>query len=109
MMKGKHELYYRVPKIMKSISYVDSNYATNIDNRRSVTGMINTIGGTITNWMSKVQNTVALLSTEAEYMALTVCAHESKFTNMLLTELGTCNKPAIIYEDNTGSIFSGEK
>ena len=90
---------------MRSISFVDSNYAINIEDRRSITGMINTLGGMITNWTSKAQPTVSLSSTEAEYMALASCAQETMFTNSLLTELGSCKRPGIIKEDNTGAIF----
>lgn len=90
---------------MRSKSYVDSNYATNTENRKSVTGMINTVGGTVTNWMSKGQVSVTLSSTEAEYVALATCAQETMFTQSLLDELGLTVRPGIIHEDNTGAMF----
>lgn len=71
--KGEHTLIYRKPTEYRSISYVDLNYATNVETRKSVTGMINTIGGMITHWSSKTQSTVTLSSTEAEYIALSAC------------------------------------
>ena len=67
--------------------------------------MLHTIGGTIVNWCSKKQQTVTLSSTEAEYIALSDCAKESKFEWMLLNELTGTIHPAIIHEDNTGAIF----
>ena len=40
------------------------------------------------SWYSKKQLTVALLSTEAEYIALTLVAKEATWLRLLLTELG---------------------
>jgi hypothetical protein len=39
---------------------VDSNYATNIDDRGSVTGAIFTVGGAIMNWSSLTQGCVTV-------------------------------------------------
>ncbi len=40
------------------------------------------------SWCSRKQPTVALSSTEAEYIALTLAAKEAKWLRLLLTELG---------------------
>jgi hypothetical protein len=103
--KDKHEIVYRYPKSLKVMAYVDSDYAKNTDTRRSVSGYVTTLGGVITTWASKTQHTVALSSTEAEYMALSLCAQEVVFMQMLLDEIIGCEKPGLIYEDNTGAIF----
>ena len=58
-----------------------------------------------TNWTSKKQQTVSLSSSEAEYQALSECVQESVFTQNLVEELTGVRKPAIIYEDNLGTIF----
>ena len=92
---------------MKVYGYVDSNWATNKENRKSVSGYILTLGGCLVNWVSKTQATVALSSTEAEYIAASTCATEIKFIQMLLEEL-TPNanmKPAVLLEDNTGCLY----
>ena len=44
-------------------------------------------GGPV-SWCSKRQSTVALSSTEEEYIALTLAAKESTWLRLLLTELG---------------------
>lgn len=84
---------------------VDSNYATNLDDRRSVSGCLNTIGGMLKNWSSKTQPVVTLSSTEAEYISLEYCSQETLFQNYLLSELNVYIKPGYIFEDNTGEIF----
>jgi hypothetical protein len=107
-LKGNQEnikITYRKPRELRPMAMVDSNYATNTDDRRSVTGAIFTVGGTITNWISKTQGSVTLSSSEAEYVAIATAAQEVRFTQQLLEEIITCIKPAIIYEDNTGAIF----
>jgi len=100
-------LVLRKPKDLKVYGYVDSNWATNTETRRSVTGYILTLGGCLVNWVSKTQPTVTLSSTEAEYVAASMCATEIKFIQMLLEEVipGAVIRPATLLEDNTGCIY----
>uniref|UniRef100_A0A803NJW2 Polyprotein n=1 Tax=Cannabis sativa TaxID=3483 RepID=A0A803NJW2_CANSA len=51
--------------------YVDSNYAANLDTRRSLTRYVFTVFGGYVSWKSNLQKVVALSSTEAAYMAAT--------------------------------------
>ena len=62
-------------------------------------------GGCI-SWRSKKQRTVALSSTEAEYMALTEAVQEAIWLKAFLCELGemSINEAVKIHEDNQGSI-----
>ena len=53
------------------IGFCDSDYAANIDNRRSQSGYIFTLFGAAVSWKSNLQSVVALSTTEAEYIALT--------------------------------------
>jgi hypothetical protein len=99
------KLTYRKPKDLRVLSNVDSNYATDKETRRSVSGAIHTIGGTIVNWLSKTQRSVTLSSTEAEYVSLCTGAQETTFIQMLLREIAFCTLPGILLEDNTGAIY----
>ena len=103
--KERHKLVYQKPCDLRVISYAVSDFATNTDTRRSVTGNINTPGGTITHWTSKTPTSVTLLSTETEYVALATCAQETIFMQMFLEKVVDCTKPGIIYKDNTRAIF----
>ena len=96
---------YTKPKEMRCVSMVDSNYGTNKEDRRSISGSIFTIGGSIVRWISKIQKSVTLSSTEAEYCALSTCAQEVRFEQQLLEEIESHNDPAIIFEDNSGAIY----
>ncbi len=50
------------------------------------------------SWQSKAQPSVTLSSTEAEYVALSMCAQEIKFITMLLNEIAAdhVEKPSIL-------------
>jgi hypothetical protein len=68
---GKNlSLIYRKPSELISISTWDSNYAQDPNDRKSISGRINTVGRTLYNWTSKKQGAVTLSSTEAEYYSL---------------------------------------
>ena len=103
----KRGLVFRNPKELRSISsYADGDYAKCEDTRRSISGNLNTIGGTLTNFCSKKQDTVALSTAESELNSYSLCYQEALFQNALLEELLNVKpEPAIIMEDNMGCIF----
>ena len=65
----------------------DSNYATDKETRKSVSGLVATLGGTLLTLSSKTQRTVTLSRTEADYVALSACAQEVKFISTFLGEM----------------------
>lgn len=67
--------------------YSDSDWAGNKESRKSTSGFIFMLNGGPVSWCSKRQPTVALSSTEAEYIALTLAAKEATWLRLLLTEL----------------------
>lgn len=68
--------------------YSDSDWAGDKESRKSTSGYIFMLNGGQMSWCSKRQSTVALSSTEAEYIALTLAAKEATWLWLLLTELG---------------------
>ena len=84
--------------------YSDSDWARCLDTRRSTTGYLTLLGGPI-SWQSKKQPTVALSSTEAEYLALGEAVKEVFSMKTLLGELGEAQEgPVDVLEDNQGCI-----
>ena len=99
-------VYRKSEKHLKLSGYSDSDWATSTD-RRSTTGYcfsLNQMSAPI-SWKSKKQETVALSSCEAEYMALTAATQEAMFLSMLTKDFGqNTTEPVLIRGDNQGSI-----
>ena len=70
------------------IGYSDSDWAGDQADRKSTSGFVFTLNGGPISHGSKKQAVVALLSTEAEYVALSLAAREATWLRLLLTELG---------------------
>ncbi|XP_073220240.1 secreted RxLR effector protein 161-like [Cicer arietinum] len=51
--------------------YVDSDYAGNMDARKSIFGYVFTLYGTDVSWRAVTQSVVALSTTQVEFIALT--------------------------------------
>ena len=56
------------------------------------------------SWESRKQRTVALSTTEAEYMALSDAAKEAVYLRALLNKIGYPQKVVEIFNDNQGTI-----
>eukprot|EP00253_Pinus_taeda_P029468 PITA_29468 len=67
--------------------YVDVDYAGDLDKRRSTTCYVFTFEGATISWMSKLQETVALSTTEAEYIAASDASKEAIWLKRLLDEI----------------------
>lgn len=86
--------------------YVDSDWAGDIDDRVSRTGYIFKLASAPIAWESRKQQSVALSSTEAEYMALTEATKEAVYIRKILNESGIYDNsedPTTIYCDNQGA------
>jgi hypothetical protein len=86
-----------------AVAYADSDWATCVNTRRSFSGIcIQLAGGTIA-YKKKFQPTVALSSTEAEFMAACDVGRMSLFFRSILWDLNIPQEAATIaYEDNDG-------
>ena len=98
-------LKMRPTESFQVVAYTDSNYATDEDDRKSVSGYVVTLGGSIISWGSKKQDTVSLSSCEAEYIASVHCAQEIRYVQQLVEELVGKQAPAKMFGDNNGAIF----
>ena len=56
--------------------YSDSDWASDLDTRRSTSGYVTMMAGAPISWMSKLQSIVATSSMEAEYVSAYPCVQE---------------------------------
>ncbi|POM80562.1 Integrase catalytic core protein [Phytophthora palmivora] len=86
-------------------AFSDADWGTNIDDRRSVSGVMVLMGNAPVVFKSKFQRTVALSSAEAEYTALSLCVQEVLWMRAMLKDMGHEQGNATqIWEDNQGAI-----
>ena len=91
------------------VIYSDSDFATDPENRLSVTGFVLYLCGVPIVWRTKQQASVTLSSSEAEYFALSEAVKEVRFVYQLLLEMGfKVEVPITVRVDNMGAIFIAE-
>jgi len=72
---------------MSLLGYVDVDQAGDVNDCRSISGYTFVTAGAAISWSSKKQPSVALLSTEAEYMAAAAATKEATWLKLLFSEI----------------------
>lgn len=86
-------------------AYSDADWANNKESRRSVSGIMVMINGAPVIFKSKIQQSVALSTAEAEYIVLSLCMQEVLWLKSLLCELkAKITQKIKIFEDNQSAI-----
>ena len=99
-----HGLLFKPASLFTLEGYSDSDWATNIDDRKPVNGICVFLGGNLITWSSRKQKAVARSSTEAEYRALSSAATDLMWVKHLLTEIGIyVPQPLVLWSDNLGA------
>ena len=87
------------------VGFPDSDWAADLNDRKSTSWYIFQVNGTVVSWRSKKQTSVALSTAEAEYMALASAAQEAVWMRQLTTDLmGESTSPIVIFEVNQSAI-----
>uniref|UniRef100_A0A5S6QQI6 Reverse transcriptase Ty1/copia-type domain-containing protein n=1 Tax=Trichuris muris TaxID=70415 RepID=A0A5S6QQI6_TRIMR len=85
--------------------YVDADWAGDKADRKSTSGFMFHLGGSTISWFTRKQTSVALSSTEADYVAMAEACKELLWLRQLLEDFGIPQKSATtIFEDNQGCI-----
>ena len=107
-LKGTNNLALKYQKTKDGmlIGYSDADYAGDLDDRHSTTGNIFLMYGGPISWLSKKQAIVALSTSEAEYVALSLATQEVVWLRRLLDDLQSSltEQPTVLMEDNQGAI-----
>lgn len=107
-LRGSEDLglcYHKnTEKTIEVTEYSDSNYAADLEKRRSLTGHVFTICGNTVSWKFSLQHIVALSTTEAEYVALDEAIKEALWIKGLLEELRVSNVNVKVKCDSQSAI-----
>jgi hypothetical protein len=101
------DLLRSIPSIedaLRLLGYSDSDWGTDRTHRRSVTAIVLMLAGAAVLYKTRYQPTIAMSSTEAEFMAAADTGRMALYLRSILNELGVLQLlPTIIYEDNAGA------
>ena len=89
---------------LKLEGYVDSDFAGDLDRKKSISGYLFKLDNCLISWKATLQHIVALSSTEAEFVAVTEAVKESMWLRGLLNELWLKKRTVQIFCDNQSAI-----
>jgi transposase InsO family protein len=97
-------LWYPKQKDFTLIGYSDADFAGYKVDRKSTSGCCQFLGASLISWHSKKQNSVALSTAEAEYIAAGACCSQILWIAQQMRDLGINLKGIPIKCDNTSAI-----
>ena len=87
------------------IGYSDADWAGDHDDRHSTSGQVFLMGNGAVSWSSRKQSLVALSTSEAEYVALSLATQEAIWLRRLMSDIReSAEEPTNLFEDNQGTI-----
>lgn len=96
---------YKRGEEQELVGYVDSDYAGDLDDRKSTSGYVFMLGGGAVSWASKKQPIVTLSTTEAEFVAASYGACQAMWQRNILEEIGLAQREGtMVYCDNSSTI-----
>ena len=100
-------LVFKHSECLKLVGFCDSDWGGDPNDRRSTSGYCFKISddSSVIRWSSRKQQTVALSSTEAEYMSISLASQECVYLLSLVKSLGLdLDGPIRLQGDNHGAI-----
>jgi hypothetical protein len=85
-------------------AFVDSDYAGDLDGRKSTSGFVFISGSAAVSWRSKLQPLVALSTVEAEFISVCTGVQEALWFAKLIYDFGENPGRMVIHTDNTGAL-----
>ncbi|GJV69955.1 retrovirus-related pol polyprotein from transposon TNT 1-94 [Tanacetum coccineum] len=97
-------LVFAVYTAMAPTAYADADHADCQDTRRSTSGSAQFLGDKLVSWSSKKQKSTAILTTEAEYIAMSGCCAQILWMRSQLIDYGFAFNKIPMYCDNRSAI-----
>ncbi|BBN68061.1 transposable element gene, partial [Prunus dulcis] len=87
-------LFYKKGKSNELVGFSDSDYAGDLEDRKSTSGHVFMLSSGAVSWSSKKQQVVTLSTTEAEFIAAASCACQAVWLRRILEELHCISEEA---------------
>jgi hypothetical protein len=97
-------LWYPKGARFQLVGYSDSDYAGCKIDRKSTSGGCHLLGRSLVSWSSKKQNSVALSTAEAEYIATRACCVQILYMKQTLLDYGVVLDKVPLLCDNESAI-----
>ena len=97
-------LWYPKGATFDLIGYSDSDYAGCKIDRKSTSGGCHLLGRSLVSWTSKKQNSVALSTAEAEYIAAGACCTQILYMKQTLLDYGVVLEKVPLLCDNESAV-----
>lgn len=96
---------YKKGEKLELYGYTDSDWAGSVDDKKSTSGYAFLLGSGVISWLSKKQETVALSSVEAEYVAASLATSHVLWLRKILGEMEEKQKSSTtLFCDNKSAI-----
>ena len=86
------------------VGYCDADFAGCVTDRKSTSGTCQMLGMSLVSWFSKKQNSIALSTTEAEYIAAGCCCAQIIWMRQTLADYRISFPPTTIWCDSSSAI-----
>jgi hypothetical protein len=87
------------------VGFSDADFAGDVDDRKSTSGMVFLFGGSVISWQSQKQKVVALSSCEVEYIAASTASCQGIWLRRMISDLlGGEMEKVQLYVDNKSAI-----
>ncbi|XP_069149993.1 secreted RxLR effector protein 161-like [Solanum lycopersicum] len=101
-------LFYPVGDTFDLVGFADADFAGYQVDRKSTYGMNHFLGSSLISWGTKKQNSVALSTAKAEYVAAAVCCSQLLWIRQHLEDFGIHIKTIPLMCDNTSAVSMGK-
>ncbi|CAM8938926.1 unnamed protein product [Rhodiola kirilowii] len=105
-LKGTEKLVLWYPRVksLRLEGFTDADFAGDRTDRKSTSGMAQFLGSCLVSWGSKKQNSMALSTVEAEYIAAAACCAQILWLRNQLSDFNLHFDQVPIFCDNTSAI-----
>ena len=101
---GNMCLQFKKSEHLDLVAYTDADWASDPDDRRSISGYCVFLGDNLVAWSSRKQGMVARSTAESEYRAMALCTTEITWINSLFDELKIeMQRTPMILSDSTSA------